>query len=59
MKKTPAKKKPTVYTSLLLMMSSFSGSSQETMDAWTGGVSYKGLFHIELFGIKIEVWKRL
>lgn len=51
MKRTAAKKKP--------FFTYFSGDSQETLDSWTGGGSYKGLFHIELFGIKIEVWKRL
>jgi len=57
MKKTPAKKKkPTVYTSPMLY---FYGDPYESLDSWKHGVIYKGLFHIELFGIKIEVWKKL
>lgn len=37
----------------------FSGESQKTLDAWTGGHSYKHLFAFELFGIKLEFWKKL
>lgn len=37
----------------------FSGESQKTLDSWSGGRNYKHLFHFELFGIKLEFWKKI
>lgn len=33
--------------------------TNRTLEGWTGGDSYKSLFHFELFRLKIELWKRL
>ena len=34
------------------------GNSMETLTSWTGGINYKSLGHFEIFGIKIEFWRK-
>lgn len=33
--------------------------SAKTLESWTGGNSYKHLLAFELFGLKVEFWKKL
>lgn len=36
-----------------------SNNPVDTIEGWTGGTSYKRLFAIELFGFKVEFWRKL
>lgn len=48
---TNLEKKQKVYFSKSL--------SETTLENWTGGTSYKGIFSFELFGIKLVIWKKI
>jgi hypothetical protein len=32
--------------------------SGHTLDGWTGGSSYKLVWEIEIFGLKVVIWKK-
>lgn len=51
--------KKAIEDGLLPVFKRSTGQSQDTLDSWTGGTSYKQLFSLHLFGYKVEFWKKL
>ena len=51
-------KKPKRFEFPKLYFSESSIDSGKTLDAWTGGGSYKHLGTLEFFGINVQLWRK-
>ena len=59
MKKLKYKNRTILYGESKGWQGNMSFSSTNTLNAWAGGTSYKLIREVELFGYKLNLWKRI